>query len=157
MAIVQRTDLNLNNQKRFAEGAVATFPAKLNEGNGRLGTGPSYIDPADSYHAYCLPKMSIVRNFYVFTREAFDTGTVATITTIVDGTALESTYACDVAGNFTLSTASKAGGALENGALMEVVDGFSVSFNQTSVEGVLQVIAGYTSLDEKSGKYVASV
>jgi len=101
--------------------------------------------------------MSIVREFFIFTREAFDAGTTATVTTIVDGTALESTYACDTEGNFTLVTASKAGGALENGALFEVVDGFSVSFNQTSNNGVLQVIAGYTSLDEKSGKYVASV
>ncbi len=157
MATVQMTDLFLNNQKRFAEGAVATFPAKLNDGNYRLGTGPEYIDPADEYNAYCLPKMSIVRDFYLFTREAFDAGTVATVTTIVDGTAVESTYNVTSEGNFTLATASKAGGALENGALFEVVDGFSVSFNQTSVNGVLQVIAGYTSLDEKSGKYVASV
>jgi len=157
MATVQQTDLFLNNQKRFSEGAVATFPAKLNDGNHRLGTAPEYINATDDYNAYCLPKMSIVRDFYLFTREAFDAGTEATVTTIVDGTALEATYACDVAGNFTLVTASKAGGALENGALFEVVDGFSVSFNQASVNGVLQVIAGYTSLDEKSGKYVASV
>lgn len=157
MATVQRTDLNLNNQKRFAEGAVATFPAKLNEGNNRLGTGPSYINPADDYIAYCLPKMSIVREFFIFVREGFDAGTVATVSTIVDGTVLESTLDVATGGVFTLATASKPAGALENGALFEVVDGFSVTFNQTSVEGVLQVIAGYTSLDEKSGKYIATV
>ncbi|RKX84159.1 MAG: hypothetical protein DRP58_07665 [Spirochaetes bacterium] len=157
MAIVQRTDLNLNNQKRFAEGAVATFPAKLSEGNKRLDTGPVYIDPADEYQAYCLPKMSIVRDIFIFVREGFDAGTVATVTTIVDGTEIESTMDVATGGIFTLSTATKAGGALENGALFEVVDGFKVSFNQTSTEGVLQVIAGYTSLDEKSGKYVATV
>ena len=157
MATIQQTDLFLNNQKRFAEGAVATFPAKLDEGNHRLGTNPSYINPADEYVAYCIPKMCIVRDFYIFTREAFDAGTVATIKTIVDGTALESTCACDTAGNFTLATASQPSGALEDGALFEVVDGFKVSFNQTSQNGVLQIIAGYTSLDEKSGKYVATV
>lgn len=87
----------------------------------------------------------------------FDAGTTATISTIVDGTALESTMDVATGGVFTLSTATKVGGALENGALFEVVDGFKVSFNQTSTEGVLQVITGYTSLDEKSGKYVASI
>lgn len=157
MATVQQTDLFLNNQKRFAEGAVATFPAKLNEGNHRLGTGPSYIDPADEYNAYCLPKMSVVKDIFIFVREAFAAGTTATVTTIVDGEVIETALAVDVAGTFKLSTASSTGGALENGALYDSVDGFSVSFNQTSVEGVLQVIAGYTSIDDKSGKYVASV
>ena len=77
MATVQRTDLNLNNQKRFAEGAVATFPAKLSEGNTRLGTGPAYIDPADEYQAYCLPKMSVVKDIFIYVREAFAAGTTA--------------------------------------------------------------------------------
>ncbi len=157
MATVQITDLFLNNQKRFAEGAVATFPAKLNEGNHRLGTGPSYINPADEYNAYCLPKMSVVKDIFIFVREAFAAGTEATVTTIVDGTAIETAVAVDVAGTFQLSTASAVGGALEDGVLFDSVDGFSVSFNQTSVDGVLQVTAGYTSLDEKSGKYVATV
>lgn len=155
MAIVQRTDLNLNNQKRFGETAVATFPAKLQEANTRTGTPASFIDPADEYHAYCVPKMCIARNIYLLTREAFAAGTEATVSTIVDGTVLESTYAVDVAGNFTLVTACKATGALENGALFETVDGFKVSFNQTSDVGTLQVIMGYSSIDEKSGKYVA--
>ncbi len=157
MATVQITDLYLNNQKRFAEGAVATFPAKLNEGNHRLGTGPSYINPADEYNAYCLPKMSAVKDIFIFVREAFAAGTTATVTTIVDGTVIETDLAMDVVDTFKLSTASDTGGALVGGALFNTVDGFSVAFNQTSVDGVLQVIAGYTSLDEKSGKYVASV
>ena len=157
MAIVQRTDLNLNNQKRFAEGAVATFPAKLSEGNNRLGTGPVYVDPADEYQAYCLPKMSVVKDIFIYVREAFVAGTTATITTIVNGVAVETALDVATADTFVLATVSDVGGALENGALYDTVDGFSVSFNQTSTEGVLQIIAGYVSIDEKSGKYVATV
>ena len=56
MAVQQITDFYLNNQKRFTESAVMTIPAKLSDGDHRLGTGPSYIDPADDYQAYCLPK-----------------------------------------------------------------------------------------------------
>ncbi len=157
MATVQLTDLFLNNQKRFAEGAVATFPAKLNEGNHRLGTGPEYIDPADDYNAYCIPKMSVIKEIYFFVREAFDAGTTATVTTIVDGVTIEADIIIDTADSFALSEATAPGGALESGALFGVVDGFSVNFNQASVNGVLQIVAGYVSLDDKSGKYVATV
>jgi len=156
MAVVQRTDLNLNNQKRFAEGAVATFPAKLSEGNNRLNTGAVYIDPADTYQAYCIPKMSVVKDIFIFVREGFDTGTTATVTTIVNGVVVETDLAVDIGGTFILATVSAAGGTLEDGALYDTVDGFSVSFNQTSVDGALQIIAGYVSVDEKSGKYVAT-
>ena len=156
MATVQRTDFNLNNQKRFSEGAVATFPAKLDDGNPRLGTGPSYIDPADSYQAFCLPKSSIVREVYIYTREAFAPGTLATVKTIVDGEVIETDL--DVSAiNFTYGYAFKPGNSLEWGMLLEKVDGFEVSFNQTSTVGVLQVVCNYTSIDETSGKYVASV
>ncbi len=157
MAIVQRTDLNLNNQKRFAEGAVATFPAKLSEGDRRLGTGPDYIDPADDYQAYCIPKMSVIKEIYFFVREAFDAGTTATVTTIVDGITVEADIVIDTVNSYALSEATTPGGVLENGALFSVVDGYNVKFNQASVNGVLQVIAGYVSVDEKSGKYVATV
>ena len=153
MAVKQVTDLYLNNQKRFTESAVMTVPAKLSEGDARLGTGPQYIDPADNYQAYCLPKMSLVREFYIYVREAFASGTVATVTTIVDGEAIVSTMAVDVAEQLLLATPS----GLPDGALFEEVDGFDVSFNQTSTTGALQVIAKYTAVDEKTGKYVASI
>lgn len=157
MAIVQITDYFLNNQKRFSEGAVSTFKAKLDDGNQRLGTGPSYIDPADDYQAYSIPRMSVVPHIYLYVREAFAAGTTVTITTIVDGTVIDTAFALDTVGVFALSSASDTGGALEKGALFNVTDGFNAKFNQTSVDGVVQVIAGYTSVDDKSGKYTAPI
>ena len=153
MANVQITDFYLNNQKRYTESAVMTVPAKVSEGDARLGTGASFIDPADNYVAYCLPKMAVVREFYIYVREAFASGTEATITTIVDGEAVETDLAVDGAGVLTLAAAA----GMPDGALFDKADGFSVSFNQTSTTGVLQVIAKYTAVDEKSGKYVASI
>jgi len=153
MAVQQITDFYLNNQKRFTESAVMTVPAKLNDGNARLGTGPSYIDPADNYQAYCLPKMSLVREFYIYVREAFATGTTATITTIVDGEEIATDVAVDTVGTLLLAAPTN----LADGALFDTQDGFDVTFNQTSVSGALQVIAKYTAVDEKSGKYTATI
>ena len=96
--------------------------------------------------------MSLVREFFIYVREAFVAGTTATITTIVDGEAIETDLDVATEG-LVLATAT----GLADGALFDTVDGFNVKFNQTSNVGVLQVIAKYTAVDEKSGKYVASV
>jgi len=151
MAVQQITDFYLNNQKRFTESAVMTVPARLGGGDTRLGTGPRFIDPADTYQAYCLPKNSLVREFYVYVREAFEAGTTASVTTIVGGEVLVTDVDVATEGLLVLST------TIADGALFNVADGFAVSFNQSSQVGALQVIAKYTSLDETSGKYIAKV
>jgi len=156
MAVHQITDLFLNNQKRFTEGAVATYPAKLDEGNARLGTGPQYIIANDGYHSYSIPKNAVVRNVWAYVREAFDSGTDVEIRTIVDSTPLVAGLSVDTQGTFVL-LADQAGEALEFGAFFDKVDGFVAKFSQTSQNGVLQIIAEYIAVDEKSGKYVATI
>ena len=156
MAVHQITDLFLNNQKRFVEGAVATFPAKLSEGDHRLGTGPIFIVANDGYHSYSIPKNAVIRNVWAYVREPFDAGTEVEIRTIVGSTPLVAGLSVDTQGTFAL-LADQAGEALEFGALFDEVDGFVAKFNQASNEGVLQVIAEYIAIDEKSGKYTAQM
>jgi len=148
MATVQTTDLFLNNQKRFTEAAVATVPARLSEGDHRLGTGPQFIDPADTYVSYSIPKQAIVRKFNLYVREPFESGTTVSVETIADGTPLFADVAVDAVSN-VLSTVTD--------ELFTTTDGFKFTFNQTSNVGVVQVIADYTTIDEKSGKYTASL
>ena len=156
MAVHQITDLFLNNQKRFTEGAVASFPAKLSEGNARLGTGPEYIVANDGYHSYSLPKNAVVRNVWAYVREAFEAGTEVEIRTIVDSNPLVAGLDVATQGTFVL-LADQSGEVLEFGAIFDTVDGFVAKFNQASNVGVLQVVAEYIAIDEKSGKYVAAV
>jgi len=153
MAAVHISDFYLNNQKRFTESAVMTIPARLNDGDSRLGLGPQFISPDDNYRAYCLPKLSLVREFYIYVREPFEAGTVASVSTIRDGEVIVTDMAVDIAEQLLLATPAN----MANGALFETADGFDVSFNQTSSVGALQVIAKYTAIDDKSGKYVASI
>jgi len=148
MAKVQVTDLFLNNQTRVTEAAVVSIPAKLSDGDFRLGTGPQFITASDTYEAYSIPAFSIVDKFSLVVREPFDAGITATVKTIVDGEVLLTNAALDTAGN-TVS-------AIED-ALFTSVDGFSVTFSDTSSKGVLQLVADYTSLDDKSGKYTAPI
>jgi len=143
MAVVQVSDLFLNNQKRFTEALVATIPAKQSDGNARTGSAPEYVKGGDGYTAYCIPKNSIVSKFSLVVREAFDASTTVTVTT---GGGLTLFTDADVA-SVALIESSVAG------TWFDETDSVILTFSQDVTKGVVQLVGDYLSLDEKSGKY----
>jgi hypothetical protein len=147
MAVKQIADLYLNRQKRFTEALVATVPAKLNDGNKRLQTPAEFVQAADDYQMFVIPKNAIVKNFYLYVREAFNAGTTLTVTTVNGAQAV-----------FTGADLATEG--LLVSALVDLlnteVDALNFKFSQDVTQGVVQVVADFVSIDEKSGKYTES-
>lgn len=145
MAVVQISDLFLNNQKRFTEALVATVPAQLDDGNSRLGVLPRFVVGGDEYTAYAIPKNCIVGKFSLVVREEYDAGLTVTVTT-GSGLTLFTNIPVDSVG-ITISS--------EEDTWFDSVDSLIFVFSDNATVGVVQVSGDFLSLDEKSGKYTA--
>ncbi len=146
MAIVNLSGQFENNLRKVSEVGVAELNAALNMGTAdRLGQGIVYAKGADEHIIYTIPADSIAPKFYVVVDEAFDAGTTATITTIVDGDAVAT--ALDVA------TVGPTVSALVD-TYFDATDGIKIVLNQDVTVGKLRVIAEYISASTNNGIYV---
>jgi len=145
MANVNISALFENNLRKVSEVGVATLQAMIANDGDRLGQSAVYAKGGDVHLCYTIPADSVVPKFYIIVDEAFDATTTATITTIVDGTAIAT--ALDVA------TEGPVVSALED-TYFDATDGISIVLNQDVTVGRLRVVAEYISLSTNNGIYV---
>ncbi len=145
MATVNISSLFENNLRKISEVGVAELNATINTSGDRLGQGAVYALGGDEHICYTIPADSIAPKFYIIVDEAFDAATTATITTIVDGTAIAT--ALDVA------TVGPTVSALVD-TYFDAVDGIKIVLNQDVTVGKLRVVAEYISASTNNGIYV---
>ncbi len=145
MATVNVSALFENNLRKVSEVGVGTLCAEIGTSGDRLGQGATYAKGGDEHLIYTIPKDSIAPKFYIIVDEAFDAGTTATITTIVDDDAMFT--AIDIAA-LTHSVSP-----LED-TYFDAVDGFKIVLNQDVTVGKLRVIAEYISGSTNDAIYV---
>ncbi len=145
MAVQNISALFENNLRKVSEVGVGTLCAAISTSGDRLGQGIVYAKGGDEHLIYTIPKDSIAPKFYLIVDEAFDAGTTATITTIVDNDAMFT--AIDVAA-LTHSVSP-----LED-TYFDAADGFKIVLNQDVTVGKLRVIAEYMSGSTNDAIYV---
>ncbi|RLA70181.1 MAG: hypothetical protein DRG30_09485 [Epsilonproteobacteria bacterium] len=145
MAVQNISALFENNLRKISEVGVGTLHAALSTSGDRLGQGIVYAKGGDEHLIYTIPKDSIAPKFYVLVDEAFDAGTTATITTIVDGDAIVTSL--DVA------TVAPTVSALVD-TYFDSADGFKIVLNQDVTVGKLRVVAEYISASTNNSIFV---
>lgn len=112
--------------------------------NARLQTPAEFVKAADDYQMFVIPKNAVVKSFYLYIREAFDAGTTLTVTTVNGAEAI-----------FTAADLATEGLLVSTvvDILHTEVEGLNFKFSQDVSQGVVQVVADFVSIDEKSGKY----
>lgn len=145
MATVNISSLFENNLRKVSEVGVAELNAALDTSGDRLGQGTVYAKGGDDHICYTIPADSIAPKFYVIVDEAFDAGTTATITTVVDGTSIAA--ALDVA------TVGPTVSALVD-TYFDATDGIKIVLSADVTVGKMRVIAEYISASTNNGIYV---
>ncbi len=145
MATVNVSALFENNLRKISEVGVGTLCAEIGTSGDRLGQGATYAKGGDEHLIYTIPKDSIAPKFYVIVDEAFDAGTTATITTIVDGDVIVT--------DLDVATVAPTVSVLVD-TYFDAVDGFKIVLNQDVTVGKLRVLAEYISGSTNDAIYV---
>lgn len=143
-------DVNLsarfeNNLRRVSGAGVATLCAEIADDGQRLNTSAVYAAAADDYQVYNIPADSLVPKIYFIVDEAFDAGTTALISTIVDSTELVAAL--------DLATVGASVSAVVD-SYFDAVDGVNFKLNQDVTQGKVRVVCEFVSGSTNNGIYI---